>query len=211
MRRFVMAMMFAGLLLQVGCEKSNKPAETTTDNPAEATPDPAAPQGAMPELESYPGEDDDPTAVTTATTNAVNRIAGRSPFPESNEDIEKPLPYKRLSTTDQFAEPIDPADIPAIVQWDQAKQYVGYEITVQGKIVSVGQTKDASVNFLNFHEDYRGKFYMVVFEDLAKTLPKSVEETFLNKTLRVKGTVEDHRGNPQIKITSMDQVQFVGE
>jgi DNA/RNA endonuclease YhcR with UshA esterase domain len=77
--------------------------------------------------------------------------------------------------------------------------------------VDIGRTSDGKVNFLNFHKEWRGKFYMVIFSDLAKKLPKSVEQTFLNKTVRVKGKVEEHRGRPQIKILSMDQVKFVGE
>jgi len=51
----------------------------------------------------------------------------------------------------------------------------------------------------------------VVFDDLAKTLDKRVDATFRGKTLRVTGEVDNHRGRPQIKILSMDQVQFVGE
>lgn len=150
-------------------------------------------------------------AKTSNTSSVAHPIAGRSPFPASGEVIETPIPAKRLSEEDQFRSPIDPADIPKFVPWQQAGSYAGHEITVQGTIIDIGQSRDGKVNFLNYHQDWRDKFYLVVFDDLAKTLPKSVAETFLGKTLRVKGLVEDHRGRPQIKILSMDQVEFVGE
>lgn len=141
--------------------------------------------------------------------NAEHPIAKRSAFPEADETFDKLIPSKTLSDLAQFTADIDPADIPAVVPWDQAKQYVGYEITVEGTIVGVGQSRDKKVNFLNFHKDWRGKFYMVIFDDLANTLDTSVEDLFKDKRIRVKGKVEPHRGNPQMKITSMDQVQFV--
>ncbi len=143
--------------------------------------------------------------------NAIDPIAKRSAFPEANESIDKPLAVKRLSDEDQFAPAIDPADIPAIVAWDQAGKYVGNIITVEGRIVSVGKSNDGKVNFLNFHQDYRGKFYLVVFDDLAKTLDKPVAELFKDQLIRVKGKVETHRGSPQIKVESMDQVEFVDQ
>lgn len=149
--------------------------------------------------------------VFEAKPLGIHPIAKRSPFPAVGETLDKPISAKRLSDENQFAEPIDPANIPELVPWTQAKKYVGYEITVVGTIVDVGQSRNGKINFLNFHDDWRGKFYMVVFDDLAKTLPASVDATFRGKKLHVTGKVETHRGQPQIKIRSMDQVEFVGE
>lgn len=145
------------------------------------------------------------------SAETADPIAGRSAFPEVGESIDRPMPAIRLSDESQFYEPIDPASIPDVVPWEQAKRYVGYEITVAGTIVDTGQSRDGKVHFLNFHHDWRSKFYMVIFDDLAKTLDQSVDETFRGKTLRVTGEVDTHRGRPQIKILSMDQVIFVGE
>lgn len=158
------------------------------------------------EVEARPVPD-----LETPVDNAVHPIAGRSAFPEDGEAVDHLIPAKKLSNEDQFASAVDEGDIPDVVPWDQAKKYAGHTITIEGKIIDVGSINEGSVNFLNFHKDWRGKFYMVVFGELAKTLPKSVEATFLGKTVRVTGEVEDHRGRPQIKILSMDQVQFVGE
>lgn len=224
MRRIVMLwLVMGGLLLQVGCPGKDEPVEEPTNKSAQ---DPAPPEVVSPlELlaDEQPKEQPDKqpdkpldqpepaVEIDASAPNAVHRIAGRSAFPEADETIAEPIAAKTLSEEDQFAEPIDPTTIPEVVPWTEAGKYVGYEITVEGKIVDIGQSRDKKVNFLNFHKEWRGKFYMVVFDDLSKTMPKSVEATFKGKTLRVTGMVEDHRGRPQIKILSMDQVEFVRE
>ncbi|MEM9345552.1 MAG: hypothetical protein AAGB26_02930 [Planctomycetota bacterium] len=186
--------------------------EQESDKPA-TIPEPAA---ALPEPEPQPQPETEPqpepvveVELDTSVASAVHPNAGRSAFPDRGETIEVMITAKRLSDIDPFSDEFDPDNIPAVVPWHKANNYVDYEITVQGKIVSTGQSRDGGVKFLNFHEDWRGKFYMVLFDDLAEALPKSVDETFRNKTVRVKGTVEDHRGRPQIRILSMDQVEFV--
>ncbi len=177
------------LLPACGDAPANNAAPPTTDPPANAS----------------------EAAADTDTPTAVHPIAGRSAFPEQGETIDRPIPYKRLSDEDQFAAPIDPADIPDVVRWQDAGRYVGHDITVEGTIAHLGLSRDEKVNFLNFDTDWRGKFYMVIFDDLADTLDHSVEELFKDKRVRVRGKVETHRGRPQIRITSMDQVEFVGE
>lgn len=184
----------------VGCGQSPQP-ETETQS---------APEQDMQSGRQVAIERDGPQTIDTERPRAPHPIAGRSAFPEVGEEIAQLIPAKLLGGDDQFAEPIDPEEIPDLVPWTKAKQYVGYEITVAGTIIDVGQSRDGKVNFLNFHRDWRGKFYMVVFDDLAKTLPGSVDATFRGKTLHVTGMVDEHRGRPQIKILSMDQVEFVG-
>ncbi|MGB0767241.1 MAG: hypothetical protein ACPGYV_05985 [Phycisphaeraceae bacterium] len=162
-----------------------------------------------------PSDSDDTSVVDplagfrTDVPNAPHPIAGRSAFPEEGEDFGGPIAAETLSDDDPFAEPPDPSNIPDLVPWQQADRYVGQTITVVGRIVDTGQSRDGKVNFLNFHRDWRGKFYMVLFDDLAATLPDTVDERFRNKTVHVTGEVEEHRGRPQIKILSMDQVKFV--
>lgn len=180
---------FTLLYASVGCDPQDRPAD----------------EGKL-SNERTTSSENDPTAIATGPT-----LAGRSAFPEANETITELIPAKRLSDEDQFASPIDPADIPDVVPWQQAGRYVGHEITVEGRIILLGQSGDGNVNFLNFDKDWRDKFYMVVFDDLAKTLDQSVEQTFKGKLLRVQGKVDTHRGRPQIKIESMQQVEFIDE
>ena len=221
MRREMKGLILVGLFALVGCGGSDDPGVEVNVPAAAESAEPAvvSPLEMMKQrekdvpVEAGPADVDAQSEppIETPVANAVHLIAGRSVFPEVGEVIEQMITAKKLSEEDQFSEPIDASAIPDVVPWTEAKRYVGYEITVQGKIVDVGQSRDGKVNFLNFHQDWRDKFYMVVFDDLAKTLPQSVDATFRGKMLRVTGMVEDHRGRPQIKILSMDQVEFVGE
>jgi len=148
-------------------------------------------------------------AVDADAPSAEHGIAGRSAFPAVGETLDKPIVYTRLSDIEQFALPIDPADIPAVVKWQDASKYVGHTITAQGRVVSIGRSGDGRIHFLNFHENWRGKFYMVVFDDLAQTLDQPVEQLFKGKIIRVNAEVTTHNGRPQIRIESMDQVRFI--
>ncbi|XAL98184.1 OB-fold nucleic acid binding domain-containing protein [Phycisphaeraceae bacterium D3-23] len=228
----LLAMPVLAIALGVGCDNNKAPSTqdgrtgpTTAEQDTVATPDlddPAPLTDDSNDTRADPtpvvGGDhatDPPTPYLDAPpvpqrdpSPAANR---RSPFPEEGEDFRGPLPATRLSDHDPFENLIDPEDIPDVVPWEQAGDYVGHEITVEGRIVNIGQTRNADVFFLNFHEDWRGKFYMVIFDDLADTLDQTVAEMFEGKLVRVQGLVEPHRGRPQIKIESMDQVEFVEE
>lgn len=206
--------LIAAVLLTVGCGENKTQADPPAPGQGTAQSAPTT-QPSTPSQPSSPSEPaapaaptvDRPITIAQPETYVVHKHAGRSPFPQPGESIDTLIPARRITDADPFANPIDPADIPAVVPWDQAARYVGHQITVEGTIVRVG--KSGQTNFLNFAQDYRGKFYMVIFDDLAATLDADVQATFEGKTLRVRGTVESHRGTPQIKITSMDQVQFI--
>lgn len=239
MRQLLMMVLIGGLLVLVGCgdkpelevqadaesRSADAPSDPQVVSPLEMLPkqETAEPQNAGNDEQVQRKRPDAPVAeideelaaeidalVNADAVNAIHKIAGRSAFPNQGEVITEPIPAKKLSDNNPFSEAIDEANIPDVVPWNEAAKYVGYEITVEGKIVDIGQSRDGKTNFLNFHKDWRGKFYMVVFDDLVKTLPKSVDATFRGKTLRVKGIVDEHRGRPQIKILSMDQVEVVG-
>lgn len=206
--RHAFLVVFSINLLVAGCgEKPSQEAEQTpaTEDQGAATPLPASNASAA----TAPAKTDSKPLELADEPDAIHPVAGRSPFPSHGEMFGELISAKRLSDIDPFSPEIDGTDIPNPVPWQQAKHYVGYEITVAGTIVSTGQSRDGQVNFLNFHEDWRGKFYMVLFDDLANTLDQSVSEQFSGKEVRVTGVVELHRNRPQLKILSMDQVKFI--
>ncbi len=129
---------------------------------------------------------------------------GRSPMPQPGESIRRPLPFTRL--VDETPAPSMPTPA-GVVAWDQAEKYLGQTITVQGKVVVARHS--GNVCFLNFTTNWRGKFYVIIFEDALKQLPQDVEAHFKNQTIRVRGQVSEHRGSPQIQVSDVKQIEIV--
>ena len=129
--------------------------------------------------------------------------AGRSPMPRPGESFEHPIAPKRL------APPAPPRPLPdsGIVPWDAARHYVGQQITLEGKIVSTNNI--GSVCFLNFTEQWKDRFYVVLLRKALSGWPRPPEEHFLNKTVRVKGTVALRGSRPQIAVEDPAQIQIV--
>lgn len=152
--------------------------------------------------------------VTQGADVATPQAAGtlglgekRSPIPQPGEDITKPLKPAQLGEI-EAAKPI--ADEPApgeVIPWDKAHLHMGRTITVEGKIITTKRM--ATICFLNFTNDASSgdAFYLVVFKDNFDDWGGFPEQAFLNKTVRVTGKIEDHKGRPQLKINKKDQVQ----
>ena len=131
--------------------------------------------------------------------------AGRSPIPQPGERFIKPIKPKRLAR-----EPEPKLGLPAPegpVPWTQARNYFGRTITVEGEIVVTNNI--GRLCFLNFSENWQGKFYLVVYEYVFEELPEPPETYYLNKKIHVTGEVELHRGTPHIKVRRADQIKFV--
>ncbi|MFW6336481.1 MAG: hypothetical protein ACOC3G_05075 [Phycisphaeraceae bacterium] len=153
--------------------------------------------------------------------------AGRSPIPQPGETFDEPLPAPllirlspiapdRLPGRDRGSGPggveadVDTApDAPRpVVEWDEAKDYVGDTIIVEGEIVDANNI--GNLTFLNFHEDWRDKFYIVVFKQAYPGVPGGdPAKHYLDKTIRVTGRVDLHRDRPQMKVYDADQIEVV--
>lgn len=132
--------------------------------------------------------------------------AGRSPIPNEGERFDKPIPAKRL--VDDQGDKVLAENPDGPVGWGAAHNYVGQRITVEGTIVNT-YNHQGNVCFLNFSEQWRGKFYLPVFKEVFAELPAPPEEFFLNKTLRVTGKVTLHRNRPNIEIHSLKQIEII--
>lgn len=104
-----------------------------------------------------------------------------------------------------FEPPLPPdAGIP-IVAWQDAGKHVDEQVIVQGKIV---QTRNiGKICFLNFDE--ARTFTAVVHEPNYKKFPKPPEEMYRDKIVRIRGLVSEFRGNPQIEVSSPDQMMIL--
>ncbi|MEM6853623.1 MAG: OB-fold nucleic acid binding domain-containing protein [Planctomycetota bacterium] len=149
---------------------------------------------------------DDGRNVTLDRGTPYIIAAGRSPIPQAGENITEPLPYKRLVDTRGDEVKAKAPDGP--VTWGAAHNYVGQRITVEGKIVNT-YNHEGNICFLNFHEDWRGKFYIPVFSEVFADLPEPPETYFLNKTIRVTGKVTQHRNRPNIEVRNIGMIEII--
>ncbi|MGB4704778.1 MAG: OB-fold nucleic acid binding domain-containing protein [Candidatus Saccharicenans sp.] len=96
-----------------------------------------------------------------------------------------------------------------IVDWREARNYVGQQVVVEGVIVRTYNSGRAC--FLNFHPDYRQYLSLVIFASDFQKFPSRPEEYYLNKKVRVKGRVVLYQGRPEIILTSPTQITVVEE
>jgi len=96
---------------------------------------------------------------------------------------------------------------PAIVPWQDAAQYYGQTVTVEGTVVDTYNS--GKVVFLNFDKDYRSTFKVVIFPDDWPRFSEPPEELFLDKRIRVKGVVKEYQGAPEIIVEEPEQIEVV--
>jgi len=96
---------------------------------------------------------------------------------------------------------------PAVVSWQDAAQYYGQTVTVEGMVVDTYNSGQAV--FLNFDEDYKSTFTVVIFPDDWPKFPDPPEELFLDKKVRVKGLVKEYQGAPEIIVEELEQIEVV--
>lgn len=153
--------------------------------------------------------DDEPTraGVTppppeVATPENAETPGGRSPIPGEGEDVTEPIPAERL-----VQEPTEPRPT-GVIDWTEAKNHVGQEITARGTVVSTNNIGD--LTFLNFDTDWQDKFYIVIFREAYDDTPGGNPElAYLNHTIEVTGEVSTHRGRPQIQVRDASQIKVV--
>jgi micrococcal nuclease len=94
-----------------------------------------------------------------------------------------------------------------VVSWLDAGTYEGKLVTVDGTVVATHNS--GNVCHLNFHEDYRKYFSVVMFgQDLAKFPPRP-EDYYLKRHVRVTGIVKDYKGAPEIAVSDPAQIEVL--
>lgn len=92
----------------------------------------------------------------------------------------------------------------------EAQKYLGQEVLVEGKVRSTYRSPTNTV-FLNFEKPYpRQCFTGVIFSSALNKFPFNPERVYLNKTLRVRGTITIYQGKPEIILTLPEQIE-IGE
>lgn len=102
------------------------------------------------------------------------------------------------------------ATVPAngIVDWQDAGQYLGQRLTVEGDVVRVHNSGRAA--FLNFAEDYQGRFSVVIFAADFEQWPQPPDQVYLGQRVRVTGKIKDYNGAPEVIVESPAQIEIIG-
>lgn len=93
-----------------------------------------------------------------------------------------------------------------VVSYLQAASYVGQSKTVEGTIVRTYVSSKGTV-FLDFHDPYQGYFNAVIFSSDVNNFPFSPASFYLNKEVRVTGTIQLYEGAPEIIVHSPSQIE----
>ena len=93
-----------------------------------------------------------------------------------------------------------------VVSYLQAANYVGQSKTVEGIIVRTYVSSKGTV-FLDFHDPYQGYFQVTIFSSDVKNFAFSPASFYLNKEVRVTGTIELYQGAPEIIAHSPSQIE----
>ena len=99
----------------------------------------------------------------------------------------------------------------------EAADHVGEECVVEMVVEAGRLLEDKNMCFLNTRKDRRAadNFTVVIFRrGLERFREADIEDPashFLDRTIRVRGTVAEHKGQPQIVVEDPEQVELVEE
>ena len=98
-----------------------------------------------------------------------------------------------------------PADKPKVIKDSEATQYVGKEVEVGGRVVSV-TTSPLGTAFINFGGEYPNQSFAGF---IAAGSPMAADQRLTmiqGKTISITGTIRIRDGKPEIEIVSADQI-----
>ncbi len=86
-------------------------------------------------------------------------------------------------------------------------------VCVEGTIVRTyyASTSNGKPAFLNFHDPYEGWLMALIWGSDRENFPDNPEDYYLNKLVRVTGTVEIYKGSPEIILRQPSQIEIVDD
>lgn len=95
------------------------------------------------------------------------------------------------------------------ISWEAARDHYGETCIVYGTIVAA---KDiGSRCFLNFHENFRENFTVVVNQESYAAFPDTPDRIYFGKNVRVVGEIIEFNGKPEIVVTSPEAIEVVDD
>ena len=95
---------------------------------------------------------------------------------------------------------------PDAIAWERAGEHVGKSVTLRGRVVRAHRSD--KVVHLNFREDWKGSFQVVIFASAWCDFPAPPEQLFLQREILVSGMVKDYQGTPEIVVESPAQLRI---
>lgn len=151
-----------------------------------------------------PGADSLPTAQSEAAEAAVELvpvITGRTDEPVLAPQPPGPTPADLIP-----AKRLDVYEPEATISWEDAANWYGKTVTVEGRVVRTYNSGKAV--FLNFAQDWKGKFTAVIFQRSFADYRSPPEELFLDRQVRITGKVKKYKGAPEIVIDMPAQIEI---
>jgi DNA/RNA endonuclease YhcR with UshA esterase domain len=97
-------------------------------------------------------------------------------------------------------------DKPIVIKDSEAIQYVGQEVEVRGRVVSV-TTSPLGTTFINFGGDYPHQTF-AGFIAAGSTIAADLRLTMIQgKIISITGKIELRDGKPEINVASADQIK----
>lgn len=93
-----------------------------------------------------------------------------------------------------------------VISYTDAMKYLDQSKVVEGTIVYTYVSKSGVV-FLDFHNPYKGYFYAVIFSSDTKNFNSPPATFYLNKEVRISGTIKLYNGDPEIIVNTPAQIE----
>jgi len=104
-------------------------------------------------------------------------------------------------------QPAATAPASGVVDWQDAGHYLGQRLTVEGDVVRVYNSGKAA--FLNFAQEYKGKFSVVIFASDFEQWAEAPDQVYLGQRVRVTGKIKEYKGAPEVIVESPDQIEII--
>ena len=100
------------------------------------------------------------------------------------------------------------ADKPIVIKDSEAIQYVGKEVEVRGRVVSV-TTSPLGTTFINFGGEYPNQKFAGFIAAGSRIATDQRLTMIQGKIISITGTIELRQGKPEINIVSADQIKVL--
>lgn len=134
--------------------------------------------------------------VVTATPSATDELVTTEPEAVAATQPAGPT-----------AEATESSPTTEVVSWQDAAAFVGQTVIVEGQVVDTYNS--GKVVFLNFDEDYRNTFTVVIFPDAWPLFPQPPEDMYRGRWVRVTGWVKMYEGAPEIIVETPDAIEIL--